>query len=104
MSVERTGLTHRERQALATKQQIASAARTLFAERGYVATTIAAISTEADIPAPTIYSAFGGKAAILQEIAHRVVAELDVDNHHEDAVRQPDAATGLRLAAGLQRR
>jgi AcrR family transcriptional regulator len=104
MSVERSGLTHRERQALATKEQIGKAARTLFAERGYVATTIAAISTEADIPAPTIYSAFGGKAAILQDIAHRVVAELDVDHHHEDAVRQRDAATGLRLAAGLQRR
>jgi len=96
--------THRQRQALATKEQIGRAARGLFAERGYVATTIAAIAEAADIPAPTIYSAFGSKAAILQDIAHRVVAHLEVDRHHEDAMHNPDPAAGLRVAAALQRR
>ena len=47
----KTGPTHRQRQAAATRRQIAAAARQLFAERGYVATTIAAISERADIPA-----------------------------------------------------
>jgi AcrR family transcriptional regulator len=89
---------------LATKEQVGRAARLLFAERGYVATTIAAIAGQADIPAPTIYSAFGGKAAILQDLAHRVVTDLDVDRHHEDAIKHPDPAAGLRIAAGLQRR
>jgi AcrR family transcriptional regulator len=101
---KRDGPTHRQRQALATKDQIARAARALFAERGYVPTTIAAIAESADIPAPTIYSAFGGKAAILQHIAHLVVAELEVDRVHEDAIAHPDPAAGLRMAAGLQRR
>ena len=96
--------THRQRQALATKEQIGRAARGLFAERGYVPTTIAAIAEAADIPAPTIYSAFRTKAAILQDIAHRVVAHLEVDRHHEDALRHPDPAAGLRIAAALQRR
>jgi AcrR family transcriptional regulator len=101
---ERDGPTHRQRQALATKDQVARAARGLFSERGYVPTTIAAIAESADIPAPTIYSAFGGKATILQHLAHLVVSELEVDRVHDDAIAHPDPAAGLRMAAGLQRR
>ena len=104
MVVKPDGPTHRQRQALATKAEIAQAARGLFAEHGYVPTTIAAIAVAADIPAPTIYSAFGGKAAILAHIAHLVVTELDADRVHEDAIANPDPAAGLRMAAGLQRR
>lgn len=104
MVVKRKGPTHRQRQALATRAQIADAARRLFAERGYVATTIAAIAETADIPAPTIYSAFGTKSKILQDIAVRAVATLDVDRHHEEALAEADPAHGLRLAATLQRR
>jgi AcrR family transcriptional regulator len=102
--VKRTGSTHRQRQALATRAQIADAARALFARHGYVTTTIAAIAEAAAIPAPTIYSAFGSKAKILQDIAWRAVATLDVDRHHEEALAEPDPARGLRLAATLQRR
>jgi AcrR family transcriptional regulator len=89
---------------MATKRQIADAARPLFAAHGYVATTISAIADAADIPAPTIYSAFGGKAKILQFIARSLVATLDVDRSHERALAQPDPVQGLRLAANIQRR
>lgn len=89
---------------MATKAQIAAAARSLFAAHGYVATTITAIAEAADIPAPTIYSAFGSKAKILQSIAWGVTATLDIDASHEEAVAQPDPADGLRLAARIQRR
>lgn len=89
---------------MATKAQVAAAARRLFAEHGYVATTITAISEAADIPAPTIYSAFGTKAKILQAIAWGAVATLDVDRSHDEAIAQPDPAQGLRLAANVQRR
>jgi AcrR family transcriptional regulator len=102
--VKGEGPTHRQRQAMATKAQIASAARALFAAQGYVATTIAAIAEAADIPAPTIYSAFGNKAAILKAIAWGVTGSLDVDRTHEDALAQPDPRDGLRMAANLQRR
>jgi AcrR family transcriptional regulator len=103
VTVKREAPTHRQRQALATREQIAAAARGLFAERGYVATTITAIAEVADIPAPTIYSAFGSKAKILQEIAWRAVSALDVDRQHQEALAQPDPADGLRLAAAIQR-
>jgi AcrR family transcriptional regulator len=104
MAVKGEGLTHRQRQALATKEQIAGAARSLFAEHGYVSTTFAAIATAADIPAPTIYSAFGTKAKILQEIAWKTAATLDVDRTHDEALAQPDPARGLAMTAALQRR
>lgn len=98
------GPSHRQRQALATKTQIAAAARRLFAERSYAGTTIAAIADAADIPAPTIYSAFGTKAAILQWIADESVSTLDVMGSHERARTDRDPAAGLRQAANIQRR
>ena len=98
------GIGHRQRQAEATRQQIGRAARGLFAARGYVGTTISAISQAADIPAQTIYSSLGSKAAILEQIAADAVAELDVDRHHAEAIGEPDPAAGLRTVAGLQGR
>jgi AcrR family transcriptional regulator len=95
---------HRQRQALATKQQIAAAARRLFNERGYVATTISAIAEVADIPAPTVYSALGSKANILKAIAWETASGLDIDRAHVEALTAPDPRTGLRLAAAIQRR
>jgi AcrR family transcriptional regulator len=97
-------VTHRQRQALATKTQVAAAARKLFAEQGYVATSIAAIAAAADIPAPTIYSAFRSKSGILWWIAQEAVSTLDVDEVHDAARAHADPAAGLRMAAGLQRR
>jgi AcrR family transcriptional regulator len=89
---------------MATKQQIASAARGLFAANGYAGATITAIAAAAGIPAPTIYSAFGTKARILRAIAWGVTSTLDVDRSHDAALAEPDPARGLRLAANIQRR
>ena len=89
---------------MATKQQIASAARGLFATHGYAGATITAIAAAAGIPAPTIYSAFGTKARILRAIAWGVTSTLDVDRSHDAALAEPDPARGLRLAANIQRR
>ena len=97
------GPTHRQRQAAATRRQIAVAARQVFAERGYVATTIAAISERADIPLQTVYSALGSKARILQEVTRLAIGPLAVT----EAWKQAAAGTpeeGLRIGAGLQRR
>lgn len=97
-------LSHRERQAQATREAVARAARRLFAANGYAATSIAAISEEADIPMPTIYSAFGNKPAILEEIRQRWIAESDALELHGDALEASDARGSLRLAAHWIRR
>ena len=99
----KTGPTHRQRQAAATRSQIAAAARELFAERGYVATTIAAISGRADIPVQTIYSALGSKASILQEVTRLAIEPLGVTRTWAQAAAGTPQE-GLRISAGLQRR
>jgi AcrR family transcriptional regulator len=95
---------HRARQAQATKDQVARAARRLFAEQGYVATTIAAISTAAEIPAQTIYSAFGNKPEILREIARIWIADAETRRLAREALTVEDSAERLRRAAHWQTR
>jgi AcrR family transcriptional regulator len=47
---------------------VVEAARTLFLERGYGATTIEAISELADVPAATVYRLFSSKRGILKAL------------------------------------
>ena len=95
---------HRQRQAEATKQQITQAARGLFAERGYVATTISAISEEADIPVPTIYSALGTKANILARITETWMTEARTVSIANASPRETDPSKQLEMLAELNRR
>ncbi len=95
---------YRQRQAQATRRAVAHAARRLFAAHGYVATTIEAISASADIPIPTIYSAFGNKPAILEEIRRLWIAESEVEDLYRRALLMSDPEQRLRLAAHWTRR
>ena len=104
MAVKIQMTTHRHRQAQATRETVASAARRLFAKQGYVATTMEAISEAAGIPVPTIYSAFGNKPAILEEVRRLWIAASDVENLHRQALVTPTVANRLRLAAHWTRR
>ena len=47
---------------------VVDAARTLFLERGYGATTIEAISALSDVPPATVYRLFSSKRGILQAL------------------------------------
>jgi AcrR family transcriptional regulator len=96
--------TYRQRQAQATREAVAGAGRRLFAEQGYVATTIEAISDAAEIPVPTIYSAFGNKPAILEEARRLWIAQAGVENLHRQALATPQVEKRLRLAAHWTRR
>src|SRR4051812_36487613 len=51
-----------------TRAAVIEAARTLFAERGYAATTIEAISDLSDTPQATIYRLFVSKVGILKAL------------------------------------
>lgn len=104
MAVNKQALSHRQRQAKATRSAVAAAARQLFADHGYFATTIEAISDAAHIPVPTIYSAFGNKPAILEEVRQDWIAEADVERLHRQALEAPRARRRLQLAAHWTRR
>jgi AcrR family transcriptional regulator len=50
------------------RRAVVDAARTLFLERGYGATTIEAISELSDVPPATVYRLFGSKRGILKAL------------------------------------
>lgn len=60
--------TRSARYALMTKAAIVDAARKLFSQRGYFATTVEDIATEAQVAPATVYSSAGGKQGVLAEI------------------------------------
>jgi AcrR family transcriptional regulator len=60
--------THRQRQALATRNMIVAAAQALFLEQGYICTTIEVIAERAGVATSTVYSVFGSKRGILRAI------------------------------------
>jgi AcrR family transcriptional regulator len=60
-----------------TYAAVVEAARQLFLERGYAATTIEAISTLSDTPAPTVYRLFSTKPGILKAVLDVSIAGDD---------------------------
>src|SRR5690349_12223867 len=50
------------------RRAVVDAARTLFLDRGYVATTIDAISEHSDVPPATVYRLFSSKLGILKAL------------------------------------
>lgn len=94
---------YREQQAEATKDRVATAARELFAERGFAGTTITAVSEAAGVPAQTIYSAFGSKARILARVTEIWMRETRTRQLAEACLQEPDAARRLQLFAALNR-
>jgi AcrR family transcriptional regulator len=59
------------------RRAVVDAARDLFLERGYVATTIDAISDRSDVPAPTLYRLFSSKLGILHALLDTSIAGDD---------------------------
>lgn len=59
------------------RRAVVDSARRLFAERGYQATTIEAISERADVPAPTVYRLFASKLGILKALLDVSIAGDD---------------------------
>ncbi|HEX7739487.1 MAG TPA: helix-turn-helix domain-containing protein, partial [Marmoricola sp.] len=51
----------REVAAAATREEVLRAARRLFVEHGYAATTINQVAAEAGVAVQTVYSSVGGK-------------------------------------------
>jgi AcrR family transcriptional regulator len=93
----------RTEQALVTRRSIREAARSLFAERGYAATSIAAIADEARVAPETVYAIFKNKRALLREVRDVDIVGDDapvalVDRPFMEAARNaPDQATCLRI-------
>ena len=98
----------REVAALATRDEILRAARRLFAEEGYAATSIQRIAAEAGVSVQTIYSSVGSKAALVLALndliddeagLREVTAALEAETRPERMI-----ALGVRLTRQLNER
>ena len=74
----------RRRQAAQTRADILAAARRLFAERGYAATTIEAIAAEAEVSEATVYAGFGSKRGILLAFQQLMEENVDLDERRRE--------------------
>jgi len=97
-------LTHRQRQALWTQRLIVDAARKLFLERGYAATTMDAIAEEAGVAVSTVYAAFKNKRTILRAIREAWHEQTRAREINEEASRQPDPERRLEMVVNATRR
>ena len=66
------------------RRAVVDAARSLFLERGYAATTIDAISDRSDVPPATVYRLFSGKLGILTAVLDASIAGDDEDMALQD--------------------
>jgi AcrR family transcriptional regulator len=95
----------RAQQTAHRRQVMAEAARGLFVERGYPATTMEAVAQRARVSLKTVYNAFGSKASLL-----RAVWDLSLKGDLDEApvaardwytalMSEPDPQRQLALAA-----
>src|ERR687888_130262 len=99
----------RREQAEATRTQILDAAERLFADDGYVATSMAAIAKEAGVALKTVYLAFETKSGLLRALWHLLLRgdEDDVPiparAWYREVLAEPDPERQLRLGAHIAR-
>jgi AcrR family transcriptional regulator len=100
----------RVRQAAATREEILEAAEELFAVRGYGGATVEEIAAGAGVAVPTVYKAFGNKAAILSElVAARMAGDAEGGEIMDqpwwrEQIEEPVASRQLELIARNARR
>ncbi|MGH2841144.1 MAG: TetR/AcrR family transcriptional regulator [Solirubrobacteraceae bacterium] len=95
----------RQEQAAATRAQILDAAKRLFDDHGYSATTMAAIAAEAGVALKTVYLAFASKSGVLRALWNRLLRGDDEDvpvgvrQWYLEVLEEPDPERQLRLNA-----
>jgi AcrR family transcriptional regulator len=93
----------RQRQAEDTRQRIIAAARSLFASRGYAATTLEAIAEIADVSPKTLGAVFGSKRALLAEVINPEAFSAHVWQLIEEVRATEDPSRRLSLVAQITR-
>lgn len=85
-----------------TRRRVVDAARELFVEQGYGATTLQAVADRGQVAVQTIYFTFGNKRSLLKEVVDTTIAGDDepvatMDRPwFREAVAAPTARTQLR--------
>lgn len=102
--------TRRQARSAETKQRIVDAGRALMLERGYRATTIAAVAAVAGVNIDTVYELVGRKPTLLRELIEQAVSGTDhavvaEEREHIKAIRaERDPVVKLALYAKAMRK
>jgi AcrR family transcriptional regulator len=98
----------REIAAAATRQVILAAARRLFAEHGYTATSVQQVADESGVAIQTIYSSVGSKADLVLALNDLIDEEADVARLGAQIGTETEPAkllaAGVRLTRQLNER
>jgi AcrR family transcriptional regulator len=94
----------RVEQAAGTRRLILDAARRVFGEHGYSATTLAAIAEAAHVAVPTLYASVGGKPALLAALQERMDEDSDAAAALLAIRDATDPVMVLRTVIGVPRR
>jgi AcrR family transcriptional regulator len=96
----------RQEGARATRRSILVAARRLFLQQGYAATTMPDIARSAEVALDTVYAAVGKKPALFRLLVETAISGEDEtitaeERDYVQAIRaEPEAASKLRIYAG----
>ena len=93
----------RQRQAEDTRRRILAAARSLFASRGYAATTLEAIAEVAEVSPKTLGAVFGSKRARLSEVINPDAFGTHIWQLIEEVRATEDPSRRLALVAQITR-
>jgi AcrR family transcriptional regulator len=91
--------TYRQQQAAATKDRIAQAARRLFADKGFGATSMESVAVEAGVAVRTVYAAFGAKREILSFICEQWLERARARERAQEVLAEPDPVLRVYAAA-----
>ncbi|MGW5702676.1 TetR/AcrR family transcriptional regulator [Amycolatopsis japonica] len=104
MSADLPGIVRlRDRREALTLRTILTAARGLFAERGYARTPIRVIAQAAGVSPQTIYAHFGSKAGVLGGLVDLLDDEAGIPDLVAEAQRTDDPVALLGLLATVAR-
>jgi AcrR family transcriptional regulator len=98
-----TRIDRRQRMADQTRREILEAARRLFAERGYVATSVTDIAEEAGVAVQTIYARLGSKRGMLVGLIDLIDEEAGVGDLANEVLSAPTPADTVRAEVRLTR-
>lgn len=91
-------------QAHETRAAIADAARRLFLDRGWAATTVREVAREAGVSAPTVYAACGNKTGLAQALVGAAGLSADLPRQLDELEATEDPSRQLAAMAGFDRR
>ncbi|MFC5105864.1 TetR/AcrR family transcriptional regulator [Kibdelosporangium philippinense] len=94
----------RATQALETRAEIARAARKLFVEQGWAATTVRDVAREAGVSVPTVYSVYVNKTGLALAVADAADLSADGPRMVEELESETSPARQLAAMIGYDRR